>query len=238
MNTELLKITTDDWKELDEICLAIDQKFNIEVGDIWHFRSHQFRRSLAVYALRSGFVSIDALQYQFKHLFTHMTYYYTNGVSTAKNLFNTQQHISNEINKLIGEISTLEYAKNIIYSEETLHGKYGQYLENNVKNKNIDFNTFLTENRNTMSKRFKNGEIAYTETALGACISMHECQARLSCTLFACIECSEAIIKKSKIDKITQIVENNIMKYDKNSIEYKTEIKYIELLKNINLKYK
>ena len=49
---------------------------NFKIGQPWHFKNHQYRRSLAVYSIQSNIVSLGSLQKQFKHLFREMSYYY------------------------------------------------------------------------------------------------------------------------------------------------------------------
>ncbi len=77
LNYSLLTLTIEDKKEIEEIDFNKKTK-DLEIGKPWQFKSHQYRRSLAVYSIQSGIVSLGALQIQLKHLFKEMTLYYSN----------------------------------------------------------------------------------------------------------------------------------------------------------------
>ena len=87
LNYNELKITASDKDEVQNIEFNRNHT-NIEIGKKWGFKSHQYRRSLAVYSIQSGLVSLGALQIQLKHQFREMTLYFSNGASYAKQLFN------------------------------------------------------------------------------------------------------------------------------------------------------
>lgn len=89
---DLLKgidIRQDDINELERFNPLIDwsEEYKIEVGEKWKFRPHQFRRSLVVYAIRSGMIQLAVLKKQLQHLTVDMTAYYGNSSATASNLF-------------------------------------------------------------------------------------------------------------------------------------------------------
>lgn len=130
-----LKITDSDKKEIQEIEFNRNYK-DIEIGKAWRFRSHQYRRSLAVYSIQSGIVSLGALQIQLKHQFREMTLYYSNGASYAKKLFNIpRDHIANDFDQIKPELETLAYIKEVLFSEDKLYGGHGKFVENNLKTK-------------------------------------------------------------------------------------------------------
>ncbi len=64
---------------------------DIQVGQPWPLATHQCRRSLAVYAARSGMVSVGSLGLQFKHLTEVMTSYYRKGSAFALNFLQTEE---------------------------------------------------------------------------------------------------------------------------------------------------
>jgi len=234
-NTEM-QITQNDIDEIEEINFnRLTQEINI--GSIWNFATHQYRRSLAVYAIQSNLVSLGSLQLQLKHLFKEMTLYYSNGSSYAKKLFDLPKgHISEDFNKIKLEVDTTAYIKNIIFSDEKLFGVHGAFIEKNIKPSNQNFKTYFLQNREKTLTQFKNGEIAYQETHLGSCVSTKVCDSRLIRSITACIECNESVIKQSKLNNVIEKQKEFISFLDTNSIEYRTEIEELNRLEN--LKYK
>jgi len=230
INESLIQIKSQDIKEIGEIIFNQNTE-ELEIDAIWKFKTHQYRRSLAVYAIQSGLVSLGALQIQFKHLFKEMTLYYANGASYARKLFDVpNNHIANDFDKLKPEIETLEYIKNVIFSDEQLFGTHGTFIERNVKNKNTSQKNYILENREKTLQQFKKGEIAYKETALGGCISTEACDYALTRSIVACGGCDSSIIKKSKLDNVINKQKEFIKFLDKDSIEYRTEIRDLEEL--------
>lgn len=231
INENILKITYEDKKNIESVNFNCNYK-DIEIGNVWKFTTHQYRRSLAVYSIQSGLVTLGALQNQMKHLFREMTLYYGNGASFAKKLFDVpKNHIATDIEKIKPEIETLAYIKEVLYSDEPLHGTYGKFVENNMKpNNNENFNFFFINNRDKILSLFKNGEIAYKETALGGCISTEACDYALTRSIVACGGCDSSIIKKSKLDNVINKQKEFIEFLDKDSIEYRTEMRDLEEL--------
>jgi len=87
-NPDSVIIEQSDIIELDRI--IIDLNWNkypeIEVGKLWQFSFHQYRRSLAVYGSNSGIVELTSLKYQLKQITDSMTMYYCSGSQRAADL--------------------------------------------------------------------------------------------------------------------------------------------------------
>ena len=236
LDYSLLRLTIEDIQEIEEI------DFNKNIRDLeielpWEFKTHQYRRSLAIYSIQSGLVSLGALQIQMKHLFREMTLYYGNGASYARKLFDIpKDHIAYELDTLKPELDTLAYIKNVIFSDEKLFGVHGNFVENNTKQNNHEFKTYFLENRDKTLKQFKNGEIAYKETALGGCIATEACDSRLIRSITACFDCHGGVLKKSKVDNVIQKQKEFISFLDPSSIEYRTEIEDLNKLEELKLK--
>lgn len=237
MDEEIFIISSQDKHEVEEIDFNRNYQ-EIEIGKKWQITTHQYRRSLAVYSIQSGLVTLGALQIQMKHLFREMTLYYSNGASFAKKLFDTpKDHISKDIETMKPELETLAYIKDVLYSDEKLYGAHGKFVENNTKAKNGDnFILFFANNRDKTLQLFKNGEIAYKNTALGGCISMEACDSRIARSTTACFDCYGGILKKSKVDNVIQ-KQKEFMEYlDKDSIEYRTEMDDLNKLEDLRNK--
>lgn len=226
IDKELITINEEHIKELEQIEFNRDWRNdeNFKIGQPWHFKNHQYRRSLAVYSIQSNIVSLGSLQKQFKHLFREMSYYYQKGSVNAKNIITiNQNHISKTIDNLKPEIEAITYIKDILFSEEALFGTHGNIVNNIKKSKYNNDNLLILEDRQKTINDFKNGHISWKETMLGGCIQVEPCESRLTRSLIACISCNNAIHKISKLEKSIKLLEKYICELDPFSIEYRTE---------------
>ncbi|MFY4803622.1 hypothetical protein ACOTWC_06055 [Aliarcobacter butzleri] len=229
-----INIKESDINELEYIEYDRDWRNdeNFKVGKEWIFKSHQYRRSLSVYALNSSLVSIGSLQKQFKHLFKDMTYYYSNGAENAKKLFKiSDDHIANDIEKIKPEIIALKFMKDVFFSDEESFGGYGSFVEKNLKKQIKDKNIYFLENREKTIKMFKKGEISYKESAVGGCFSNEECSFRMTRSFIECFVCNSSIIKKSKVKMVIENQEFFLDTLEPNSVDYKNELYDLNLLK-------
>ena len=180
-------------------------------------------QSLAVYSVKSGLVSIGALQIQLKHIFREMSLYYTNG---ATNNIDIVAMYSKDLIKTIkdtkSEIKTLEFIKNIIFSDEELFGDYGKKVELNKSSITGDLTSYILDDKQKTLKLFQKGDLCYKETALGGCISVDPCDSFLTNSLTECFSCVNGILKKNKIKNVIFEEKNLLNQFDKTSIEYKT----------------
>ncbi|XAW89241.1 hypothetical protein ABDK09_20955 [Vibrio sp. CDRSL-10 TSBA] len=88
-NNESFQITEEDLEVLraSDESRDFDQDPRFSVGSPWPVTTHQFRRSLAFYAVNSGFVSLATVQKQFKHLSQEMSKYYSRNFENVKTIF-------------------------------------------------------------------------------------------------------------------------------------------------------
>ena len=213
LNDDKLILTGKDIQEIENIDYNTHFKESniIFIGNLWKFKSHQYRRSLAVYSIQSGLVSLGSLKVQFKHLFREMTMYYSNGSSYAKNILHTNDnHIANDIKKIKPEIDAISFIQEVVFCDEALFGR-------------AKINNHILGDRKATIKKFTQGDIAYKETSLGACLSIDTCNEHITRNLYACVNCDSGVIKLSKINKVIEEQKNFISKLEDDSIEHRTE---------------
>lgn len=237
-----LIINEDDIKEL----IAVDYHFDwkeiedFKIGNTWKFKAHQYRRSLAIYSLQSGLISIGSLQSQLKHLLREMTLYYSNGASRAKALFKIDKldklHIGNHFNELEPEIKAMSYISNTILSDRKLFGSHGKFIESTIKQKINNSDITILEFKKETEKRIRKGEMSGMPTPLGWCISPDSCDKRMLRSIYGCIGCEDAVVELEKLENIIFKQKDLISLLDENSFEYKLEVTNLEeLIKGYNI---
>jgi len=232
----MIDIEKEDLKELEKIDPYRDwtAKKEFFVGQPWPTKSHQFRRSLIVYASKSGFLTLPSLKHQLKHISLEMSLYYAKGSSRAIDLFaDDKEHIYYEFNDYKPEAEALNYLYNVILSDETLFGAHGTWVEKHNKS---DCDIRIMELRENTIKRFKKGEIAYKETFLGGCASIDPCDEKPFTTLTACLTCPRTILKPSKVNRVVKAQEIMLEALEPDSIEYRWKLDQLTDLKRIQHK--
>ncbi|MBO1271132.1 hypothetical protein J3L11_05640 [Shewanella sp. 4t3-1-2LB] len=231
-NNKLLKLfdceTRIDECDLEELRMLCpernwDEEQKFQKGNAWPIATHQFRRSLAFYVAQSGLVSLPSLKQQLKHTTNYMSLYYAKGSGMQLNFFmqGNKEHFISELNKVKPVADALAFIKSILESNTLLEGTGGRYIEKYTKPRN-DMNVNLIS-REDIIKKFRNGEIAYTETPLGACLSVKPCDKKALRAVSACIDCDKAVIKTHKLDHVIQSMEIFVQKLEPTSIEHKFE---------------
>lgn len=152
-------ITDQDICELEHIdsyrAWRAEERF--AVGRPWPLTTHQFRRSLALYASRSGFVTIPSLRRQLQHITEEMSRYYSTGSAYALDLFEGQRgHFSEECQKTQPESAALAYVQNVMLADVRLFGGHGTWVEAHGKTTGI----LTLEDRDKTVNHFKKGEMA------------------------------------------------------------------------------
>jgi hypothetical protein len=226
-------ISKDDLEVLEKIEPYRDwaSEPNFSVGNRWHLCSHQFRRSLAVYVSQSGLVSLPSLKRQLKHIFREMSIYYAKGASRAPRLFgNNSQHFRHELAATRPEVDAIVYIYEVLLSSEKLIGGNGTWIERNIKTKGEGQ---ILRDRNKTEKKFRNGELSYSDTIHGGCSKTDECDEKAMASVSACISCKFAIIKLSKLKNVAIHQEILISHIKKGTMEYKAEVAQLVDLKRL-----
>jgi hypothetical protein len=232
---EEFRITKKDIKFLEKIDPSRDWNdpdSEFAIGKMWPFKCHQFRRSLAIYSAQSGLVSIGSLQNQLKHLFKAIAFYYRNGAENAKALFKiSSDHIANDYiaNKPTADLTA--FLLDILSDEEATIGIHGKTLEEN----GLTEEKIYADRKGTIRK-FKKGQLAYTETPVGGCASRDECDKFLTRSFVECPGCISADIKPAKLKRVISAMEIYVSTLDEKSVEYRSENQDLKILKDYAFK--
>lgn len=221
-----------DIRELEDIDphRAWRSEEQFQVGKPWRFTSHQLRRSLALYAQRSGLVSLPSLRRQLQHITDEMSRYYSRGSDFAKNFIGTDKnHFGREWQNTQPESAALSYILNVLLSNDILFGGHANWIEHRLKNPS---GTILVDRTATL-RQFKKGEINYRETLFGGCTTVGECgQPALNLLRVDCLRdsCRNLVGNMKKLERVIAAQEKLVCVLDQNSIEYRTEKADLEVL--------
>jgi hypothetical protein len=217
---------------------AGDPKFS--VGKIWPFASHQFRRSLAVYASRSGLVSLPDLAVQLKHLSQVMTALYTENSAFAENFIADERGIiSGSTHDVVHEFRAAQmlglantFHRNVIEAETPLSGGNGARIQTQ---KDRDKLPKIYKNRKATEKAMREGRITYHETVVGGCARKEICDAYGVDDVLPCVfRCGDAIIGGDggeKLKKYAESLQWGLDELDEGSAPYRTTIDELELIR-------
>lgn len=226
----MCEIEENDLKELERIDPFRDWRLedNFQVGKNWVLNSHQWRRSLALYASRSGLVSLTSLKRQLQQLTNEMAEYYASGSASAKNLIaGCKDHFAIEYQETQSESQALAYIANVLLTDKRLFGSHGIWVE---KSRSDQVNITLEDREKTID-RFKRGEMAWEETHLGGCTKVGRCEKKLMRSVAACIECSSVVIMPEKLDGLIKIQKSFVGRLDPNSKMWLSENTELDSLK-------
>ncbi|NNH39583.1 tyrosine-type recombinase/integrase [Acinetobacter terrae] len=196
-----------DIKSVKELKLTTSlsdiENYKLEVNSHFPLTPHQFRRSLAVYTARSGYVNIPALKAQLKHISKDMTIYYTKNAMNTINLFDNE--FIDILNSEIDLDQYLNFKGDVIDSMDKLYGGEGSRLQNAKDSSHVPL--FLTDEKTTL-KAIKEGKMTYIRTPLGGCSRVGSCEEIAELTITACITCKDAIFS-SRTDNALKIALRN-----------------------------
>ncbi|MBL5825692.1 hypothetical protein [Serratia fonticola] len=197
---EQLLITDQDRAELETFDAFNnwgDEKF--DTGKQWPFATHQFRRSVAVYATRSGMVSLPSLGTQYKHLSLAMTQLYAENSAFAEHFVRDEHGVIPEEHRVVEMFDyanalnkSIAFEENVLNATQKLHGARGVIIQR-LKDKG-ELMTFLN-NRDEVAKKIFSGELSYVETDVGGCMRKTLCSRYGVNLIVPCVSsCKDAII--------------------------------------------
>lgn len=168
-------ITDADLCELEQIDphRAWRSEEAFQAGRPWTLTSHQLRRSLALYAQRSGLVSLPSLKRQLQHITYEMSTYYARGSAFAKNFIgDDKRHFGLEWQETQPVSQYLSYAAHVLMTDDVLFGAHPNWIDHRLR----DADGIVLQDREITLKRFQKGQMAYRETPIGGCVNVGDCE--------------------------------------------------------------
>jgi|GEM_PF-932739 len=190
-------VTFDAFRNWDE-----DTRFSI--GKLWPLASHQFRRSVAVYASRSGMVSLPTLKTQYKHLSATMTAYYGENSSYAQSFLIDEEGKPIDSNSVLSSFreakqfnASLRFHESVIQTSTSLKGPKGTEIQLAKERGTLPK---ILSSRAETEKAIKQGRLSFKETPVGGCMLKGVCphfgiDVVLPCTS----SCPDAILTPNKL---------------------------------------
>jgi hypothetical protein len=231
-----------DIAELEEIdpfrSWRDEPEFNI--GSRWALKTHQLRRSLALYANASGLVRISSLRRQLQHLTREMSLYYGRGSTFCKNFLaedpeGFRQHVAPEWQDGNEEAKMLAFTLDVLNSKEPMFGGAGNYFQRQRERGEV-----MT--REEVAKQFKAGLLNYNEGPLGGCSKPGICTSRKGLNLIdvACAtdNCKHLIGKHSRIIQVIRLKRASLAYIDPTSIDYAMETEEIDALEKVEARWR
>lgn len=226
-----LPITAADLSELERIdphrAWCSEEKFKI--GHPWVLTSHQLRRSLALYAQRSGLVSLPSLRRQLQHITEDMARYYAKGSAFARDFIGEdKKHFGFEWQEAQPVSSALSYILNVLLSDDVLFGGHGNWVDNRLRGQDGE----IIVDRAITIQQFKRGELAYRETPLGGCTNTENCdKIAIKWLDVECISgCKNLIGRLPKLERVIAAQTKLLGTLSPDSIEYRSEKADLDVL--------
>ncbi|VVM45786.1 hypothetical protein PS619_00525 [Pseudomonas fluorescens] len=188
------------------------------VGKHWHFTSHQFRRSLAYYAIDGGLVQLTSLKRQLQHLSLLMTIYYAKGFTQYGAFFGDDpDHFRYEYHECKPTAQALTYFRDVFQSTVTLTGGHGTWIENFIKSQGP---VKVAAKKEETLESFKRGEIFFVSRPTGGC-TKPSCNLWIIDPIAACSfkGCANSVINPLKMRKALLIYEKFTTELTLNSPE-------------------
>lgn len=221
------EICQSDIDELDRMELDRGwQRDDIVVGRRWPLAYHQLRRSLSVYAHRSGMVSLPSLKAQLQHVTDEMRSYYSDGYCRAVNMVYDPGHFSHDWSAGAAESSYFGYVIGLLFNDDELLGE-GAVRMNQVVSSHSRLETL---------QLFQKGRLAYRETVLGGCAAVEECKSQpLEPIPFDCLttNCVNLVVTSKRLDMVIQSQKSVVAvlgRESEGSVEHRLEAGNLETL--------
>jgi len=220
---------------------AWDENPDFSVGKIWPLASHQFRRSVAVYASRSGMVSLPALKTQFKHLSEVMTALYSENSTYAKNFLvdaNGKPIDDGSVLMSFRDASafntSVRFHEQVIQSESRLSGPIGSEIQRAKDKGNLPK---IFQGREETRIAVKQGRFSFKETPVGGCVLKGSCSHFAVDLVLPCTSgCKQAILNPEKLETYIDSLRFDMEVLSPNSRPYQLIAKEIDFVTSTYLK--
>lgn len=187
---QALRITEDD-----ATCVRrFDVNTDIETyGEdcLWHFTSHQYRRSAAV-MMGASQVSIESQQFQFKQLTRNQGAYYRRGWQNLR----LNRTFSHELVEVRYELVSVELG--------LLNGpEYVSPISTARKDEILNF--YEVSSGDDLQKAIKKGHLAVKQTLFGVCTRRDSCPYGGHDNIAHCPTCNDALLSKRRRSGVEQL---------------------------------
>lgn len=200
---------------------------NFKVGSPWILRTHQLRRSLAIYAQRSGLVTLPSLRQQLQHITDEMARYYTRGSQYAKDIFSDEgpdtDHFCLEWQSAQTESEAMSYTLNVLMTDTQLFGGHAEFVKHRLQESD---GIVSAQTKTETVRMFKKGQLHYRETLFGGCTRSNECDSpALDWLNVECISrnCSNMVGNLTKLESVVTEQERLVQSMPPISLLYRTE---------------
>jgi len=207
-----------------------DRRF--QQGNKWPLSSHQFRRSVAVYASRSGMVSLPSLTTQYKHLSPAMSALYGENSSFAKqilckNVDTPESHgVIREFQDSQAFNAATRFHENVINNKNRLSGGTGKKIQRYKETNSLPL---IMSDRAKTKKAISNGSMHFTETIVGGCLLNETCKDYGVYDVLPCVGgCPEAILEDEKVADYMEGLKLGLNYMDVDSLQYRAAQKEID----------
>lgn len=227
-------VTFDAFRDWDE-----DPKFAI--GKKWPFSSHQGRRSVAVYASRSGMVSLPSMGWQFKQLTLAMTALYSENSGFAESFILTEDGMVPDEYQVLSDFrdnqrlnASLAFEEHVIKSESALLGGRGNEFQ---RQKESNMPSFLDSAEN-MKGKIQTGQAHYTPLPQGGgCMrATGPCDKYGIDWTFPCFGCEDASHNGNTLVEYSKSMEASLSEMDADSLAYKFTSEKLNKIKVVLIK--
>lgn len=212
-----------------------DKDDDFSVGKTWPFHSHQARRSIAVYASRSGKVSLPSLATQFKHLSIYMTELYSENSAFAESFIIDEDgsipesHVISEFRQSLLLTASIAFEEQVINSTSTLRGGQGAAFQ---AQKDRDMPAFLGSAK-VVQKDIASGKRKYTSLPTGGgCMRLEgPCHSYGIDWTFPCLGCAESVFEDWVLEEAAASLEFSMQSMSPNSLAYKFSDEKLKLIR-------
>ncbi|MEA1031589.1 integrase [Pseudomonas sp. N-137] len=199
-----------------------DPKF--QVGKPWVITTHQFRRTMSVFAAQSGLITLTSLKRLLGHLTIVMSRYYTQGCS-AKNYYFAliNPELANEMQRAKQEADGAMFVRMALKSSERLYGQRGREIMATE-----DSDVWIMSSREETERKSALGLQAWADSPLGGCGSPYPCDKRAHGNFFTCPGCRWLIGIESIMEDTIAVMEFDLAELKPGSIEHRAEQQNLE----------